>query len=49
MGLSPRIPQLAIALTVVASVVGYLLLVQNSQMIGSTCQHWWLNIRACRP
>ncbi len=32
MGLSARIPQLAIALTVVASVVGYLLLVQNSQI-----------------
>lgn len=28
----PRMPQLAMALTVVASVVGYLLLVQNSQI-----------------
>jgi hypothetical protein len=32
MGLFARIPQLAITLTVVASVVGYLLLVQNSQI-----------------
>ncbi len=32
MGLFARVPQLAIALTVVVSVVGYLLLVQNSQI-----------------